>query len=44
MFVVVVARQIGDFGMTRALSDNETYQSHGGKIPLKWTAPEVIIG
>ena len=32
--------QIGDFGMTRALA-NETYQSHRGKVPLKWTAPEV---
>ena len=27
--------------MTRALNNDETYQSHGGKIPLKWTAPEV---
>ena len=26
--------------MTRDLSDGD-YDSHGGKIPLKWTAPEV---
>ena len=35
--------QIGDFGMARDL-ENETYykvQSKGGKIPVKWTAPEV---
>ena len=46
-FTVVFVRyclvQIGDFGMTRALSSDDTYQSQGGKIPLKWTAPEVCV-
>ena len=35
--------QIADFGMSRDLSDNDYYVSHGGKIPIKWTAPEVIF-
>ena len=35
--------QIADFGMTHDLSMDENYYlSHGGKIPVKWTAPEVI--
>ena len=33
--------QIADFGMARDLSDTDYYISHGGKIPIKWTAPEV---
>ena len=33
--------QIGDFGMSRDLEDNHYYITHGGKIPVKWTAPEV---
>ena len=33
--------QIGDFGMARDLDVDNIYQSQGGKIPLKWTAPEV---
>ena len=37
-FIVV---QIADFGMSRDLSDSDYYVSHGGKIPIKWTAPEV---
>ena len=34
--------QIADFGMSRDLSDSDYYVSQGGKIPIKWTAPEVI--
>ena len=35
--------QIGDFGMARDLMDDTYYTSKGGgKIPIKWTAPEVI--
>ena len=34
--------QIADFGMSRALQDTEYYVSHGGKIPVKWTAPEAL--
>ena len=33
-------KQIADFGMSRDLT-NEYYLSRGGKIPVKWTAPEV---
>ena len=33
--------QISDFGMARDLEESNYYVSHGGKIPLKWTAPEV---
>ena len=33
--------QIADFGMARDVSDDTYYMSSGGKIPLKWTAPEV---
>ena len=33
--------QISDFGMSRDLMDENYYVSHGGKIPVKWTSPEV---
>jgi serine/threonine protein kinase len=33
--------KIADFGMSRDLADENYYVSHGGKIPVKWTAPEV---
>ena len=33
---------IADFGMSRDLIDNNYYITSGGKIPVKWTAPEVI--
>ena len=28
--------------MSRDLADDTYYVSHGGKIPVKWTAPEAI--
>ena len=28
--------------MSRDLADESYYVSSGGKIPIKWTAPEVI--
>ena len=34
--------QIADFGMSRDLADENYYVSQGGKIPVKWTAPEAI--
>ena len=40
--VFVLWFQIGDFGMSRNLEDEDYYISHGGKIPVKWTAPEVF--
>lgn len=33
--------QIADFGLSRDLMDEMYYVSQGGKIPVKWTAPEV---
>ena len=35
--------QISDFGMSRDLENETYYVSHGGKIPVKWTAPEVMF-
>ena len=35
--------QIGDFGLSRNLEEDDYYTSHGGKIPVRWTAPEVNI-
>lgn len=35
--------QIADFGMSRELLDENYYVSHGGKIPIRWTAPEVRL-
>ncbi|XP_064394623.1 uncharacterized protein LOC135341873 isoform X2 [Halichondria panicea] len=34
--------KIADFGLSRDLEDEEYYVSNGGKIPVKWTAPEAI--
>jgi len=33
--------QIADFGMSRDLMEEKYYVTSGGKIPVKWTAPEV---
>ena len=33
--------QIADFGMARDVTDDTYYVASGGKIPLRWTAPEV---
>ena len=35
-------QQISDFGMSRDLLNDDYYVSHGGKIPVKWTAPEAL--
>ncbi|CAI8022487.1 Ephrin type-A receptor 4a (Fragment), partial [Geodia barretti] len=32
--------KISDFGMSRDLADEDIYVSHGGVIPMRWTAPE----
>jgi len=35
--------KISDFGLSRHfLKDEEYYTSHGGHIPVKWTAPEAL--
>ena len=33
---------MSDFGMSRDLADEDYYVAHGGKIPVKWTAPEAL--
>ena len=35
--------QIGDFGLSRDLLDENYYITKGGMIPWRWTAPEVIV-
>ncbi len=35
--------KIADFGMSRDLMYESFYVSHGGLIPVKWTAPEVEL-
>ena len=39
----IVFLQISDFGMARDLEENNYYISRGGKVPVKWTAPEVAL-
>ena len=34
--------QIADFGMSRDLAEADYYVSQGGKVPIKWTAPEAL--
>lgn len=41
MNVSLYCLQISDFGLARDLSGDGIYQSQGGSIPVKWTAPEV---
>jgi serine/threonine protein kinase len=41
-FMVTNLNQVADFGMSRDLADETYYVSHGGMIPVKWTAPEAI--
>ena len=35
--------QIADFGMSRDLTDDSYYITSGGRIPVRWTAPEVGV-
>ena len=39
--IELIVYQIADFGMARDLDESNYYVSHGGKVPVKWTAPEV---
>ena len=41
-YLLSLIQQIADFGMSRALQDTDYYVSRGGKIPVKWTAPEAL--
>ena len=36
-----VIAQVADFGLSKDLQEGIYYMSRGGKIPVKWTAPEV---
>ena len=36
-------QQITDFGMARDVADDHYYVAKGGKIPLRWTSPEVCM-
>ena len=35
--------QISDFGMSRDLTGSGYYMTKGGRVPVKWTAPEAIL-
>ena len=39
---IVFFGQIGDFGMARDLENEQYYISRGGKIPIRWSPPEVM--
>ena len=41
---ILLFPKISDFGLSRDLEEENYYISNGGKIPVKWTAPEVILG
>ena len=43
ILLICMSLQIADFGMARDVSDDTYYVSTGGKIPVKWTAPEVSV-
>ena len=40
-FCFPTSPQISDFGMSRDVEDENYYVSSGGKVPVKWAAPEV---
>ena len=42
-FWFVPSDQIADFGLSRDIVDDTYYTATSGKIPVKWTAPEVSV-
>ncbi|XP_012553733.2 ephrin type-A receptor 4-A-like isoform X1 [Hydra vulgaris] len=34
--------KVADFGMSRKINIDDTYETKGGKIPVRWTAPECV--
>lgn len=34
--------KVADFGLSREISDDDSYTTKGGKIPIRWTAIEAI--
>ena len=41
--MILFSTKIADFGMSRDLEEESFYVMSGGKIPVKWTAPEVSM-
>ena len=41
-YLPVYILQIADFGMSRDLTNDDIYISHGGMIPVRWTALEAL--
>ena len=39
---IILTLQIADFGLSRDLQNENYYVSRGGRIPVKWTAPEAL--
>ena len=37
-----LSEQIADFGLSRDLANEDYYVSEGGKVPVKWEAPEAL--
>ena len=42
VYVSLFLPQIADFGLSRDLVEADYYRSRGGKVPVKWTAPEAL--
>ena len=42
-FVVLCYVQLADFGMSHDMDEDYYYKPKGGRIPVKWTAPEAVL-
>ena len=42
-FVSLFALQLADFGMSHDMDEDYYYKPKGGRIPVKWTAPEAVL-
>ena len=42
LICILAKFQIADFGLSQDLQNKDYYVSQGGKIPVKWTAPEAL--
>ena len=40
--MALIYTQIADFGLSKDLQNKDYYVSQGGKVPVKWTAPEAL--
>ena len=41
--ISIIILQIADFGMSRNVEKDTYYKTKGGRIPVRWTAPEAIF-